>query len=110
MEIILSRNCESLTGSLGCGFGYHIQRRKNGFFGKRNSKGNVPHDGHWRFIVACAELAKIGLHIRDIKVKAGELDDALEQATNGEKSSPWCPRTAIVNAEQVLQLKEELGL
>lgn len=110
MEIILSRNCESFTGSLGSGFGYHIQRRKNGFFVKRNSKGDVPHDGHWRFIVACAELAKIGLHIRDIKVKAGELDDALAQATNGEKSSPWCPRTAIVNAEQVLQLKEDLGL
>ena len=109
MEIILTRHCESLTGSVGRGFGYHIQRRKNGFFGKRNSKGDVPHNGHWRFIVACAQLAKIGLHIRDIKVEAGELEDALAQATNGEMFTPWCPGT-IVNAEKVLQLKEELGL
>ena len=57
MEIILSSNCKSLTGSLGRGFGYSIQRRKNRFFTKRDSKGIIPPDGHWRFIVACAELA-----------------------------------------------------
>lgn len=109
MEIVLSRNCESLTGSLGRGFGYHIQRRKNGFFGKRNSKGYVPHDGHWRFIVACAELAKIGLHIRDIKVKAGELDNAIWEA--GFMAPVLSKREKKeYNADDVLQLKERLGL
>lgn len=80
MEIILSERCKSLTGNLGRGFGYHIQRRKNGYFAKRNSKGEVPPDGHWRFILACAELAKIGLHIADILVSAKELRLALDEA------------------------------
>ena len=78
MEIILSSNCESFTGSLGRGFGYSIQRRKNRFFAKRNSKGIVPPDGHWNFIVACAELAKVGLHISDVRVSCEELKKALE--------------------------------
>jgi len=80
MEIILSNQCKSLTGSLGSGFGYHIQRRKNGFFAKRNTKGDVPPDGHWRFIATCACLAQNGLHIADIKVRWSELKDALWEA------------------------------
>ena len=80
MEIKLSPTCESLTGSLGRGFGYHIQRRKNGFFAKRNSKGVVPPDGHWRFILACAELAKNRLHISDIEIHWIELSAALYEA------------------------------
>lgn len=56
MKINLSDHIDSLTGSLGRGFGYHIQRRKNGFFAKRNSKGVVPRDGHCRLIVACADI------------------------------------------------------
>ena len=36
------------------GLGYHLQQRKNGFFAKRNTKGFVPSDGHWRFIVLYA--------------------------------------------------------
>ena len=110
MEVILTQRCKSLTGMLGNGFGYHIQRRKNGFFAKRNSKGIVPPDGHWKFIVSCAELAQLDLHIADIKVTAGELDDALEEATNGQLQSPWAPRDAVVNAKRVLDLKKELGL
>lgn len=109
MEIILSRHCESLTGSLGRGFGYHIQRRKNGFFGKRNSKGNVPYWGHWQFIVACAEIAKFGLHIRDIKLPVVEFHDALREA------NLFCSARAIdgvtyLNAEDVLRLKEKYNL
>ena len=80
MEIKLSPICESLTGSLGRGFGYHIQRRKNGFFAKRNSKGTVPPDGHWRFILACAELAKMKLHVTDIEIDWFELHSALIEA------------------------------
>lgn len=80
MKIILTEKCESLTGSVGRGFGYHIQKRKNGFFAKRNSKGIVPPDGHWRFIVACAEQAKMKLHIADIKVGWMEVQSALYDA------------------------------
>ena len=80
MEIILSKQCESLTGSLGRGFGYHIQRRKNGFFAKRNSHGDTPRDGHLRFILSCAELAQSKLHITDIRVPSDELMNALWKA------------------------------
>ena len=80
MQIILSKQCESLTGSLGQGFGYHIQRRNNGFFAKRNTKGEVPRDGHLRFILSCAELAQSKLHITDIRVPSDELMNALWKA------------------------------
>ena len=85
MELILSRQCESLTGSLGRGFGYHIQRRsyydgKIRFWGVRKSKGAVPSDGHLRFILTCAELAQNKLHISDIRVGISELHDALWEA------------------------------
>lgn len=82
MEIILSKQVESLTGSLGRGFGYHIQRRGSRFYGKRDSKGIIPHDGHWRFISACASLAKNKLHIVDILVSGGELRTALDEASH----------------------------
>ena len=60
MEIILTKQCEALTGSLGEGFGYYIRRapHKDGsvrFFSQR-SKWDVPPDGHLRFIFACADL------------------------------------------------------
>lgn len=80
MEIILSKQCESITGSLGRGFGYHIQRRKKGFYSKRNAKGVVPPDGHLKFIFTCAILAHANLHINDIKVGWLELQTALYEA------------------------------
>lgn len=80
MEIILSPQCEAITGSLGEGFGYHIQRRKNGFFSQRNSKGIIPRDGHLKFIFTCAILAQANLHITDIRVSAKELREAFEEA------------------------------
>ena len=81
MEIILSKHCEALTGSLGKGYGYFIQRRrKNGFFTKRNSNGEIPADGHLRFIFACAELAQLKTHISDIRVPSRELCRALWEA------------------------------
>lgn len=80
MKIFISERCESISGSLGRGFGYHIQRRKKGFFAKRNSNGLVPPDGHWRFVLACATLAHQRLHITDIKIDWLELQKALYDA------------------------------
>ena len=80
MEIFITKQCEALTGSLGKGFGYHIQRRKNGFFAKRNSNGEIPADGHLRFIFACAQLAQMKTHITDICVSKDEVLDALISA------------------------------
>ena len=114
MEIILSKQCESLTGSLGRGFGYHIQRRKKGFFAKRNTKGVVPPDGHWKFILACADLAQSKLHITDISVTREELADALREARcttplyGLTKYSEDYP--AVFNAQQVIKFKERYNL
>ena len=85
MEIILSKQCESLTGSLGKGFGYSIQRRrgqdgKYHFFSQRSKHPPIPIDGHLRFIFTCAELAQMRLHIADIRVPRKELSDALWEA------------------------------
>ena len=84
MEIILSKQCESLTGSLGSGFGYSIQRRRDHegryHFYSQRSKWNVPPDGHLKFIFTCAKLAQMGLHVSDIRVPAKELREALEEA------------------------------
>ena len=84
MEIILSKQCESLTGSLGRGFGYSIQRRRDHegryHFYSQRSKWNVPPDGHLKFIFTCADLAQMGLHISDISVSAKELREAFEEA------------------------------
>lgn len=109
MEVILTQRCKSLTGELGSGFGYHIQRRKNGFFAKRNSKGVVPPDGHWKFIVSCAELAQLNLHIADIRVTRDELIKAVEEAG-------WCLSRFMenlrptLNAKDILTFKQETGL
>ena len=81
MQIILSKQCESLTGSIGRGFGYVIVKRGNRFFAQRgNHNVSVPPDGHWRFIVACAQLAQNKLHIADIKVSREEVKKALYEA------------------------------
>lgn len=80
MKIILSKQCESLTGMLNSSLGYHIEHRKNGFFSKRNQRGIVPPDGHWRFILTCAQLAQNKLHIADIRVSREELKQAMYEA------------------------------
>ena len=114
MEIILSKQCESLTGSLGKGFGYFIQRRrgqdgKYHFFSQRSKHPPIPIDGHLRFIFTCAELAQMRLHIADIKVSRDELVKAVEEAG-------WCLSRFMENlhptltANGVLTFKQKVGL
>ena len=99
----------SLVGTLERGLGYHIVRRKNGFFARRDSKGHVPPDGHWQFIVLCAELAQNGLYIADIRVSRDELVKAVEEAG-------WCLSRFMENlhptltAKEVLTFKQKVGL
>ena len=85
MEIILSKHCEALTGSLGKGYGYYIRRARHEdgsirFFSQRSKHPPIPHDGHLRFIFACAELAQLKTHIADIRVSRKELRQALWEA------------------------------
>ena len=108
MKIILSNQCESLTGSLGREFGYHIEHRKNGFFSKRDQRGNPPHDGHWRFIVACAQLAQNKLHITDVQVKREELKEALKEARHFVAMQHL--HLDNYNARDILNLKTNFGI
>lgn len=120
MEIIFSKQCESLTGSIGNGFGYHIQRRtglngKTRFWGVRQSNGEIPADGHWRFIVACAVLAQNMLYITDIKVGWLELQTALYEAKCFTASEQVRRNyadngKATYYASDILNLKTKFGL
>lgn len=115
MKIILTKQCESLTGSVGRGYGYHIQKRKNGFFAKRNSKEIVPPDGHWRFIDACAVQAQMKLHIADIKVDWMEVQSALYDARHFNASEQvrrnYADKNkATYNASDIINLKSTFGL
>ena len=117
MEIILTKQCESFTGSLGKGFGYYIHKRsdlngKTRFWGVRQAKGEIPADGHLRFIITCAELAQLKTHITDIRVSRRELSDALwdagrEQISNNIFSKKF---PEIFSAADVLTLKNRYNL
>lgn len=113
MTIILSKQCESLTGSLGKGYGYCIESRrtKKGslyHYSRRNAKGFVPPDGHWRFIAKCAELSRMRLHMVDIRVPLEELRDALQEA--GHYIASQHVGKAVYDARDVLNLKTTFGL
>ena len=107
MEVILSKQCESLTGLLNRDLGYFIQRRGKRFFSQR-SKYSVPPSGHWRFIVLCAQLAQNKLHIADIRVKRDELKQALYEA--GCFIAMQNLRKDIYNARDILNLKTTFSL
>ena len=114
MEIILSKQCESLTGSLGKGFGYFIQRRrgqdgKYHFFSQRSKHPPIPMDGHLRFIFACAEYAQAKLYIADIRVSGYELKAALKEAAY-IASAVRIDVDNEYSAAEVLQFKNERGL
>ena len=108
MEVILSKNCLSLTGMLDRGLGYYLRSTKKGRFFSQRSKYLVPPDGHWRFIVLCAELAQNKLHIVDIRVKREELKQALYEA-HGFVAMQHL-RLEIYNARDILNLKTTFGL
>ena len=114
MEIILSKQCESLTGALGNGYGYFIQRRrgqdgKYHFFSQRSEHPPIPIDGHLRFIFTCAELTQMNLHIADIRVSGYELKAAMQEAAY--IASALCVDVDNeYSAAEVLQFKKERGL
>ena len=105
MKIILSPLCESVTGALDRSLGYHIEHRKNGFFSKRNSRGLIPPDGHWRFIVLCAEQAQVGFLFSDTKVSQAEMLAALQEA-----GLYGVGPVGTYNARRVLEFKKTYGL
>ena len=111
MEIMLSKQCESLTGSLGKGFGYSIQRRRDHkgryHFYSQRSKWNVPPDGHLRFIFTCAELAQMGLHVSDIKVTNRELFEALREANLPAPAFLTWNNVETYNASDIIKIHRD---
>lgn len=89
MEIFLPSQCTHIAGSLGSAFGYSIQYQYGRFVGKRNSRGFVPANGHYEFIVACAKLAMMKLHIADISVSREELIEAALEASCELREHPY---------------------
>ena len=112
MKVILEEHCLSLVGTIERGLGYHIEHRKNGFFSKRDQRGHVPPDGHWRFIVLCAEMAQNKLYITDIQVAHTEFYDAVKEAGMVHKIPAYYGWNsgAFLNARQVLKVKKEFSL
>ena len=115
MEIILTSNCKSFTGKIGSGYGYYIRKIKNRFFSQRSPKGVVPPDGHWRFILACAELAQLNLHIANIKVHWLELTVAVRDAHHWDAADHVCwnrrdDKKLFYNAADIINLKNSFGL
>ena len=118
MEIFLTKQCKALTGSLGKGFGYFIQRRRSydgsvRFFSQRSKHPPIPADGHLRFILACADLAQMKTHITDIRVTRKELSDALWEAGRKQISNIVLGDDDLpdyLSATDVLTLKEKLNL
>ena len=109
MEVFLTKQCLSLTGILGRGYGYNLRRSKNGrFFSQRCPKGIIPPYGHWRVIVTCAELAQNRLHITDISVSRDELETALYEARCFIAMQNLRPDT--YSARDILNLKTTFSL
>lgn len=109
MEVILSEQCVSLTGMLERGLGYYLRSTKKGRYFSQRTNYTVPRDGHWRFIVLCAELAQNKLHITDIRISSDELGKALVEARIDYFHLFRLPLKKEYNAADVLLLKERIG-
>ena len=99
--------CTALVGMLKPELGYFLVQRGGSFFSQRSRHG-APPDGHWRFIVLCAELAQNGLHISDICVPRKELKAALREAHHFVAASHL--KLNIYDARDILNLKTTFGL
>ena len=108
MEIILSKDCRSFTGTISRSHGYSVRRSGERFFGIRSTRGNVPPDGHWRFILAIAHLAPSNLVVADIRIRGTEILDALNEAGYPVEAIEMVFPGAVYSATDVLKLEKRL--
>ena len=114
MKVLLSEQCESLTGKLDCKSGYYLQHKGTCYFSQR-SRYRVPPDGHWRFIKTCANLAQNKLHITDIQIHWSELSDALYKAGHSDAfrhvtNNGLADVKITYNARDIINLQNTFGL
>jgi hypothetical protein len=108
MEIILSKNCQSLTGTISRSHGYSVRRTGERYFGIRSTRGSVPPDGHWRFILSIAHLAPANLIVADIRLPGLELIAALNEADYPFSAMDIVETGAVYSATDVLELEKRL--
>ena len=113
MRLVTSSNVETITGKLDSYTGYYLRvnRSKTGKYViySCRKRGYVPRDGHWRFILMCAELAYTGLYATDIIVDFKELYWALYEA--GHFIAAQCLyRGHTFHARDIINLKITFGL
>ena len=108
MEIILSVNCRSFTGTISRSHGYSVRRTGDRFFGIRSLRGNVPPDGHWRFILSIAHLAPANLIVADIRLPGLEIIAALNEAGYPYEAIEMIFPGAVYSATDVLELEKRL--
>ena len=101
--------CVSLAGMLNPELGYFIVPRKGNFYSVR-SKHDAPPDGHWRFIVLCAELAQNKLYISDIHVPNTELQGALLEANHFVAANSVYRDKPFYRARDIINLKTTFSL
>ncbi len=109
MEIILSKNCRSFTGTISRSHGYSVRRTGERFFGIRSTRGHVPPDGHWRFILSIAHLAPANLGVADLRLPGSELSEALSEADYPPTAvMALCVSDHVYNAEEVMLVEQQL--
>ena len=110
MEIILSKNCRSFTGTISRSHGYCIRRVRDRFFSKRSPNRRAQPDGHWRFIQDIAHMTKISVIVIDVRLSSFELTEALAEANYPPSVIiALCVPGHIYNAQEVLLLEQQLN-
>ena len=112
MEIILSKNCQSITGTISRKHGYYIKNIKGRFYGVRKSRGMVPPDGHLHFIICLAHMAvnSRNLYISDISVPSLEIVAALDEANFPPSAiTVLCVPGHVYNAREIVLLECQLN-
>ena len=107
--------CTALVGMLKPELGYYLRKRGKTYFAQRSAHG-APPDGHWRFIVLCAELAQNHLYISNIQVSQDEVRTALLEAglalgANPPSLSSLCSRDVrreVLSAADVMSIRSNI--
>lgn len=110
MEIILSENCRSFTGTISREHGYCIRRVGDRFYSKRSANRHAQPNGHWRFIQAIAHMSRNMLVVADVRLSSFELTEALTEADFPPSAiMALCIPGRVYNAREVLLLEKQLN-